>query len=385
MSKITHKVRIIVRTKRQRETLTLALVTSQQLYNAGLEERSSAWTKARTRISLHDQFKSVTALAGDPSLAALPVNLLRWPLKKLDKAFKGFFDRMKKGQTPGYPRFKSKDRWNTFGYTDRQCWAVDVERNRLNLRTLGWFRLKPHRPINGEIRSLQIKREGRKWYALISVRIDDANTHVNDDSVGMDMGTTHLATLSTGERIANIRTTRRLAPKVANAQRALARSKKGSKRRARIKAKFLDLKRHEANCRSTHLHQQSAMLTKRFATIVIEDLKVRNMMRSAKGTVEAPSTNIAQKTGLNRSIGDAAWSRFADFLTYKAVRAGGRVVRVNPRNTSNECSRCHAITPSVIGDLFRCRKCGLEMDRDHNAAIVIEYRGVVVPQMARAA
>ena len=109
------------------------------------------------------------------------------------------------------------------------------------------------------------------------------------------------------------------------------------------------------------------------------------MMWSAKGTVETPGTNVAQKTGLNRSIGDAAWGRFSGFLTYKAVRAGGSVIRVDPRNTSNECSRCHAITPSRIGDLFECRSCGLRMDRDHNAALIIEHRGVVVPQVARAA
>lgn len=218
---------MVVRTKRQREALTLPLVVSQQLYNAALEERSSAWSKNWAHISYNDQKKSITALAGDPSLGALPVNLLRWPLKKLDKAFQGFFDRVKKHQTPGYPRYKSKDRWDTFGYSDRQCWAVDVKRNRLDLRTLGWFRLKPHRPINGEIRSLQIKREGRKWFALINVRVDDAANHANN-SVGLDMGTTHLATLSTGERIVNIRTNQRLAPKVAEAQRALSRAKRGS-------------------------------------------------------------------------------------------------------------------------------------------------------------
>lgn len=385
MSVLTHKVRIIVRTKRQREALTLPLTVSQQLYNAGLEERSSAWTKSRMRISCNDQFKSITVLAGDPSLASLPINLLRWPLKKLDRAFKGFFDRVKKGHTPGYPRYKSKDRWNTFGYTDRQCWAVDVERNRLDLRSMGWFRLKPHRPIDGEIRSLQIKREGRKWFALIVVRVEDAPAHYNDNSVGLDMGTTHLATLSTGERIVNIRTNKHLSPKIAEAQRALSRAKRGSTRRKHVKAKLLRLKQHEANCRATYLHQQSAALTRRFATIVIEDLKIRNMMRSARGTIEAPGSNIAQKTGLNRSISDAAWGRFAELLTYKAARAGGSVIRVNPRNTSNECFRCHAITPSKIGALFHCPKCGNEMDRDHNAALVVQSRGVVAPQAEKAA
>jgi putative transposase len=376
---------MLVRTKRQREALKHALEVSQQLHNAALEERSSAWTKSRTRITFNDQMKSITALKGDPSLGGLPVNMLRWSLKKLDKSFKAFFSRVAKGQTPGYPRYKSKDRWDTFGYTDRQCWSVDVGRNRLDLRTLGWYRLAPHRPIDGEIRSLQVKREGRRWFALISVHIENAPVHANNDSVGLDMGTTHLATLSTGERIVNIRTNKHLAPKIAATQRALSRGKKGSKRRAHVKARLLRLKRHEANCRATHLHQQSVALTKSYATIIIEGLNVSNMMRSAKGSVEVPGTNIAQKAGLNRSISDAAWGRFANFLTYKAERAGGAVIRVNPRNTSNECSRCHAITPSKIGELFQCHKCGIGMDRDHNAALVIKHRGVVTPQEARAA
>lgn len=379
MSVLTHKIRMVVRTKRQREALTLPLSVSCDLYNAGLEERSSAWAKSKTRITYNDQMKSITALAGDASLGALPVNLLRWALKKLDKSFKGFFGRVKKRQSPGYPRFKSKESWNTFGFTDRQCWSVDIQRGRLDLRTLGWFKLKLHRPINGEVRSLQIKREGRKWFALVTVKIDDPSTHASNETIGLDMGTTHLATLSDGARIINVRTNRRLAPANSKAQRALASANRGSKRRKRVKEKLLRLKRREANCRNTYLHQQSAALAKRFRTIVIEDLKIKNMVRSAKGTVEKPGTNIAQKTGLNRSISDAAWSRFAEFLTYKAARAGGLVVRVNPRNTSNECSRCHAITPSKIGDLFSCHKCGLKMDRDHNAALVIEFRGVVAP------
>lgn len=385
MSVLTHKVRIVVRTKRQRDALILPLVVSQQLYNAALEERTAAWSKSKTRISYNDQSASITALAGDPSLAGLPVTLLRWSLKKLDRAFNAFFSRVKNGRKPGHPRYKSKDRWHTFGYADRKCWAVDIERNRLDLRSLGCFKLKPHRPINGEILSLQIKREGRKWFALISVRVDDVLAHANDNSVGLDMGTTQLATLSTGQRIINIRTNRRLAPKVTEAQRALARAKRGSKRRRRVKARLLHLKQHETNCRSTYLHQQSSALTQRFANIVVEDLKIRNMMRSARGTVETPGINVAQKTGLNRSIGDAAWGRFVELLTYKAARAGGSVIRVNPRNTSNECSRCHAITPSKIGDLFQCHECDLKMDRDHNAALVIKYRGVVAPQAAKVA
>ena len=103
------------------------------------------------------------------------------------------------------------------------------------------------------------------------------------------------------------------------------------------------------------------------------------MMRSAKGTVEEPGSRVAQKSGLNRSIGDAGWARFVILLSYKAERAGGKVIRVNPKNTSNLCSKCQRLTPSRIGDDFCCADCGQTMDRDHNAALNILGRGIVVP------
>jgi putative transposase len=374
---ITHKLRLKASLGRY-GSLQRALDHTRDLYNAGLEERISAWRNHHLGITKYDQFKSLTMLHDEDLFDQYATTMQRWPLAKLHDAFQAFFNRLKKGGKAGFPRFRSEARFDTFGFSDRGGWSFDSKS--ISMKGIGRFRVHLHRPVVGEVRSLMIKREGRKWYALVGVRIQAEANHATNDSVGIDMGTTHLATLSTGQHLANVRTNRRLAPKVAETQRALSRAERGSKRRRQVKAKLLRLKRHETNCRATYLHQQSAMLTKRFATIIIEDLRIRNMMGSASGTINAPGTNVAQKTGLNRSIGDAAWGRFAEFLTYKAARAGESVIRVNPRNTSNECSRCHAITPSVIGDLFSCSKCGLTMDRDHNAALVILDRGVVVPE-----
>ena len=373
---LTHKLRLKA-TPGRYVRLQRALDHTRDLYNAALEERISAWRKCGIGITKYDQFKSLTALHAEDLFGEYATTMQRWPLAKLHDAFQAFFRRLKTGGKAGFPRFRSEARFDTFGFSDRIGWSLDG--TAITMKGIGRFPVHLHRPVEGEVRSLMVKREGRKWFALIGVRIETAQGHATDAIVGLDMGTTHLATLSTGKNLLNIRTNRRLAPKVAEAQRALARAKRGSRRRRHMKARLLRLKQREANCRSTHLHQLSAALTKRFGTIIIEDLKIRNMMRSAKGTIEEPGTNVAQKTGLNRSIGDAAWGRFADLLTYKAERAGGSVIRVNSRNTSNECSRCHAITPSRIGDLFSCGKCGLTMDRDHNAALVIMSRGVVAP------
>ena len=124
---------------------------------------------------------------------------------------------------------------------------------------------------------------------------------------------------------------------------------------------------------------KSAAVRGAYSTIVIEDLNVKGMMRSAKGSVERPGTRVAQKSGLNRSIADAAWGRFVTYLAYKAERAGGQVIRVKPNHTSNCCSVCQRLTPSRIGDAFSCAHCGHTSDRDWNAALNILARGVVVP------
>lgn len=389
VSVITHKVRMTVRTAHQRARLEEALSVSCDLFNAALEERSSAWRKNGRSITKGDQQKSITALAGDPSLSDFPVNLLRWPLAKLDLAYQAFFQRVKAGQTPGHPRFKAKARWDTFGYTDRQCWKFVPRTDgklgaKLNLSRIGTFRLSLHRPIEGEIRSLQIKREGRRWFALISVRIKDEVEHTNHGSaVGCDLGTTHLVTLSTGEHVPNPREGVRRSAKIAMAQRALARGLKGSKRRARVRDRYAALKRQERNARTTHLHQVSARLAREYETIVFEALKIPSMVRSASGSITEPGTNIAQKSGLNRSIHDAGWGRLMEFTSYKAARAGGKVMKVDPKHSSNECHRCGVITPTPIGTLFKCG-CGNAINRDHNAALVILNRGVVTPVAATA-
>jgi putative transposase len=381
MVMLTHKLRMTVCSKRQRAALGTALETSRLLYNAGLEERSGAWRKARVRITRFAQYRSLTALSGDPSLNRLPVALLRWPLNRLDEAFKGFFRRVRAGHKPGFPRFRSVPRWNSFGYSDRSGWKL-VGRS-LDLSRIGRFRLHLHRPLIGVLRALMIKRVGRKWLAFVTLEVANAEPR-SGPAVGVDLGVTRLATLSTGEVLANPRHGKRRARAVAAAQRALARARRGSKRRAHLKARLAALKRHEANARTTALHQHSANLVKRFATIVIEDLSIAAMMRSAKGTLDKPGTRVAQKSGLNRSIADAGWGRFIHFLRYKAERAGGQVIRVKPHHTSNLCAHCQRLTPTAIGDEFRCAHCNHAMDRDHNAALNILGRGIVLPVMTAA-
>ena len=159
----------------------------------------------------------------------------RWPLKRLDHAFKGFFRRVRSGGRPGFPRFRSLLRWRSFGFSDRSGWKL-VGR-RLKLSRIGVFRLHLHRGLEGEVRSLIVKHQGRKWFAFVTVKVADAPGRAGP-AVGLDLGVTRLATLSSGEIIANHHEGNRRSRAIAAVRRTLARAARGSKRRQRLKRKL---------------------------------------------------------------------------------------------------------------------------------------------------
>ena len=137
-----------------------------------------------------------------------------------------------------------------------------------------------------------------------------------------------------------------------------------------------------ARTRSTYTHQQTAAIARRYALIAVEDLKLKNMTASARGTVDEPGVNVRQKAGLNRAMLDVAPGKFVELLTYKAERAGGQVVKVNPKGTSIECSSCGAAVPKELRvRMHACLACGLTLDRDVNAVINILNR-VLAPDRA---
>lgn len=368
---LTYKVRLCP-TAAQHRAMDAARHRSQQLFNAALEERIDAYRKARVTRTFFAQCKGLTEVraSGTP----FPVTLERWPLKRLDMAFRAFFDRVKKGQTPGFPRFKSLQRWMGFGFTDCQGWKLSG--NRLRMQGIGSVRCRAHRQMPSDPVSLVVRRYGKRWFACIGVRVPIAPSH-DGPAIGLDMGVTHLATLSNGEHISNANVAKRRAAKVRKSQRALARCRKGSNNRRKVKGQLARLCEREANARTTHLHQVTADLTRRFGTIVIENLAPKNMMRSAAGTLEQPGTNVHAKAGLNRSLADAAFGKFRELLTYKAAKSGGRVVAVNPAYTSQTCAECGAVDRDSrkSQSQFACTVCGHTDNADVNAARVIALRG----------
>ena len=365
-------------TRAQYRELERLLELQRLLYNACLQERIEAWRKAMVSVTRNDQQKSLTEIRSfDAAYAAMPVAMSRWSLYRVDDAMKAFFSRVKKGQTPGFPRFRSMGRWSTFGFSEWD--GIRLRNGRLLLKPFATgIRVILHRPLpSQDLRSCTFTRKGRHWFVCLVVDVPVAERHARPGTaVGIDVGIEHLLTTSEGKHVENKRPRSRRERQLRTAQQALARCRKGSKRRRKVKERLATVQRRVQQARDTHLHQVAAALARRFETIAIEDLRLRNMTRSARGTVENPGTNVAQKAGLNRSLLDAAPGKLIQMLTYKAARAGGKVVRVDPRNTSQACSSCGTLVRKALSERRHVCTCGVDLQRDHNAALNILGRAI---------
>lgn len=328
------------------------------LYNAALQERISAYQKHKISITKFDQYKSLTEIRQhDPAHASIPAVIQRSTLERLDNAFKGFFSRVKKGEIAGFPRFRGKGRFDSFGFTT----APMTKGNRVYFKGIGSLRFRSHRPLAGAVKTAFIKRDHKGWTIGFTVDVEDNDTFAwKIPEIGIDLGISDMAILSSGERIPNLRHAKKTERLMRVKQRALARCRRGSKRRAKVKAEVTKSHARIANGRSTYLHQVAARLVNTYQTIHVENLNVKGLARGM----------------LAKSVHDVAWGKFLFLLTYKAERAGGEVIKVDPKHTSQICSGCGVIEKKLLSQrVHDCVHCGLVLDRDHNAAINILARG----------
>jgi putative transposase len=370
--------------KAQRRLLEAALESQRLLYNAALQERTSAWRLQRKSITKLDQQKSLTVIRRDdpPGYGTQPVTMGRWTLTRLDEAMSGFFRRVKKGQTPGFPRYKSAYRWHTFGFDEFK--GLSIRNGRLRIKGFHrGIRINRDRrlPTNAVPKSATVTRKGDRWFINIAIETSAImRQHDGGKPIGIDAGIETLATVSDNTNdvfIENARAGSRRAAELQRAQRALARCRKGSKRRRKVKAQLLVVHQRIANARNDHLHRNTAAIARAYPLIFVEKLLIRNMTRSAAGTADKPGINVRAKAGLNRSMLDAGIGRFLTLLTYKAERAGGSVVRVDAKGTSQDCSACGArVEKDLAVRIHKCLHCGLRIHRDVNAARNILARGL---------
>jgi putative transposase len=385
--------------KAAEKKLYFVLNHCRELYNAALSERKDAYqlhehttimagetqTVAATvvaprkikSITYYDQQNALPEIKADlrPEYQDIASHVLQDVLRRLDQAFQSFFRRVKNGEEPGYPRFQGRNRYCSFTYPDGAGWKLDGDR--LSLAKIGRVKIKLHRPIEGKIKTVTIKREVDQWYITFSCEEPEPDKlPVSYEDVGIDLGVTHLATLSNGEMIEHPRYLRRAKKTLERRQQALSRKKKGSHRRERAKRLIGKAHRKIKNQRRDFLHKQSRKIVDRYQVIVFEDLQIANLTRRPKPkqdeeTSHYLSNGAAAKGGLNKSILDAGWGTFVQMTQVKAACAGRCVLKVNPHCTSQVCSGCGQVRKKDLSERWHSCDCGAELDRDVNAAINI--------------
>jgi putative transposase len=366
-------------TARQHIALAGCVEAHRELYNAALQERRDAWSHSKTRIGYGDQSAQLTEVrAVRPDQAVWSFSSQQATLRRLNKAFAGFFGRVKRGQKARYPRFKGGARFDSVAWPkdgDGARWLP--ERRRVYLQGIGEVKADVHRPVAGRVKTIQIKRQGRRWMLVLSC--DDVPTNplpVTRRQAGIDVGIASFATTSDGDHVDNPRWGRAAADRLATAQQRLQRAKRRSKNRERKRETVAARHRKIANQRKDFHHKQARALVRRYDLLVVEDLQIANMLRRAK-PVPDPDTRgqylpngAAAKTGLSRSISDAGWGRFVSILRAKAEEAGRTWIEVDPRHSSDRCENCGHAAPEnrLTQAAFECQRCSHRAQADEQAA-----------------
>jgi putative transposase len=284
---------------------------------------------------------------------------------RVDLAYKAFFRRVKRGENPGYPRFKGYGRYDSITYP-QSGFHLNAAGTHLCASKIGDIPIILHRPLDGEIKTLTIRKTAtEKWYASFSVDVEPTVAVTiphNDRVVGIDVGLTTFCTMSDGTTVENPRWFRNDEKKLAKSQRKLSRLEKGTPERRKQRKIVARIHEKISNKRKDFICKLANNLTNTYGTIVFEDLNIKNMMKNHC---------------LAKSIGDAAWNLLISTTVNKAEEAGCTVVLVNPKQTSQICSQCGQIVKKTLSDrIHSCPYCGLSMDRDLNASINIMRLGL---------
>jgi putative transposase len=363
----------------------------QRLYNAALEQRLAAWQRTRTSVVFANQCADLTELrAADQTYAGLNAQSSQVTIKRLDLAYQVFFRRVKSGQKPGFPRFKSFDRFSGWGYKTHgdgfRFTAGDGNRHgTVRLSGIGEVKLRGRARTSGEVKTCEIARKAGRWYASFSVTCDPKRKG-GTVAIGHDWGVETFATVAhengSFEDIANPRFFAKHETSVNRAQRHLDRvtikdaigRPLNAKDPKRIAAKVAmgRAKGREANARKDFLHQTSAKIVGSVAIFATEKLQILNMTRSAKGTVEKPGKNVPQKAEFNREILATAPAMFLSMMRYKAAEAGSLFVETPTKTLkpSQRCSDCGRLpkVKKTLADRHHVCECGCGLTRDQNGA-----------------
>ena len=349
---ITFKYRLHP-SKSQRTKLMQTLELCRSVYNETLATRKSTWEQEHRTLSLYDTNKLLPTWKQEhPELKGVYSQVLQNVQERVDLAFKAFFRRLKAGEKPGYPRFRGVGWYDSFTFKQ---FGFELLGNGLFLSKIGVVKVVLHRPIQGRIKTLTIRRDAvGNWYACFACEAQEEHLPSSDLAIGIDMGLESFATLSNGVKVENPRFLRLDEKELAKAQRKLSQAEKGTPERAKRRKSVQHIHERIVNRRNDFAHQLSRAWVDRYGMIAFEKLNSKNML---------------QNHCLAKSISDAAWNQLIQYTTYKAENAGRVVVLVDPCNTSKQCSGCGTMVEKSLADrVHTCPVCGLVMDRDENAA-----------------
>lgn len=346
----------------QAQAIDQTIRLCQQLYNAALEHRRYSYKHGGISVNYHDQANELREIKKElPEYKTVYSQVSQDALKRLDKAYQNFFRRVKQGETPGFPRFQSYKRYNSFTYPQS---GFSLSGSHLQLSKIGSVKVKLHRAIMGKMKTCTIVRKNDRYYVCFSAEVEEQVVPLTYQDIGIDMGIKEFCITSDGELMTNPKYYRLTEAKLRKQQQSVSRKKKGSERRKKAIGVLARTHEHIFNQRRDNAFKVANNLLQKYDTICREDLQIANMVKNHK---------------LAKSISDAGWGLFFNILEAKAKQVPGkRVIAVDPKFTSQMCSRCKQIVKkSLAVRVHRC-ECGLVIDRDVNAAINILNRGLAL-------
>jgi putative transposase len=359
----TYKFRLEPNVNQARE-LGITLETHRRLYNACLEQRKTAFEAEKKSIKYTDQsawFKAERP--NNPYFARLNFSSAQATMRRLDKSFQAFFRRVKAGEKPGYPRFKNRDRFDSFTYPSVGDGARIIG-NKLRLQHVGLVHINMHREIQGQIKTISVKREGEKWYVVAACELPEVIAPVLSDkpTTGIDVGIESFLSTAEGKQEPTIQPLKKALRTLRVESRSLSRKQKGSNSRKKQRRRVSRLHARVANTRRDQHHKIAVKLVDRYGAIAVESLNIKGMVKNHR---------------LARAVQDSGWNQFLAILKHKAESAGVRVFEVSARGTSQTCPACGLIAKKELGDRWHECECGYSVHRDHAAAQVIFARGVL--------
>ena len=343
----------------QSRALTYQLREACDLYNCALEERIGAWKICRKSINYYDQASQLKEMRAGNLIGVSNYGCCQDVLKRLHLAFSAFYRRVKNGQHPGFPRFKRVGRYDTLTFPTYGD-GCKLNGRMLYIQGVGTIKVKLHRLVSGEIKTVSMKHEAGRWFVVFSAYYEAVPLPKCTEAVGIDVGLSSFATLNDGTEVENPRLFQDAQCGLRIAQRRVSRRNKRSNRRHKAVRLLQRQYAHIQNQRSDFHHKLSRSLVNRYGLIAIEDLNIKGLSSGM----------------LAKQIHDAGWGGFLSKLAYKAESAGRELVKVNPRGTSQTCL-CGARVPKGLGDRWHsCPACGLKGARDHVSAQLILRLGL---------